>query len=87
MNAKTLSDDRTFNVGGQIEEGILHARPAAVGEDGMPEQKSRRHCGVSAIKNRNAKNNTAQSAQSCKPNYVLEEGYVPEQSNMVTSFS
>lgn len=36
------------------------------------------------MKYRSTKNGTAQFAQSSKPNFVLEEGYVPEQCDMVT---
>ena len=84
MNPQTFRDDRTFNVGGQIGEGTLCPRSSAVGEGGLPGQKSRRHGGVSAMKNRSAKSSTAQCGQSSKPNCVLEEGYVPEQCDMVT---
>lgn len=87
MNPKTLSDGRTFNIGGQIGKGTLCPRPSAVGKGGLLGQESRRHGGVSAMKNRSAKSSTVQFAQSSKPNCVLEEGYVPEQCDMVTPLS
>lgn len=66
MNPKILSDDRIFNVGGQIRGGTLCPRTSAIGDGELLKQKSRRQGGVGATKNRSAKSSTAQFAQSSK---------------------
>lgn len=50
MNPKILSDDRIFNVGGQIRGGTLCPRTSAVGDGELLKQKSRRQGEVGATK-------------------------------------
>lgn len=75
MNPKTLSDDRTFNVG--VKQGKAHFVPDQVLLGGWTARTEKQE----------ARWRTAPFAQSSKPNCVLEEGYVPELCDTVTPLS